>query len=422
MKSILRVNGAAGLAVGLGLFLFGLVVQADDWPQWRGPNRDGKSVETGLLRAWPPGGPPLVWKAKGLGAGIVTVSVSKGRVFTAGDKGTENFVMAYSEGEGQPLWSAKLGKAGAPGWGGFAGPRCTPTVDGDKLYSIGQYGELVCLAVDTGKELWRKSLTSDFGGTVPEWGYSESPLVDGTMLLCTPGGGNGAIVALNKTNGEVIWRSKNFTDGAQYSSLMPAKIGGASQCIQLTMQSVAGVAIDDGRLLWRAARKGSVAVIPTPVIEGDQVYVTSGYKAGCNLFKISSEGGEFKATQTYAAKTIVNHHGGAVLVEGHIYAHCDDKGWTCQELKSGNVAWVEKEKMGKGSVLYADGHLYLREENKERSNVALIEATPAGYKEKSRFEQPDHSGKEAWPHPVIANGKLYLRDQDILLCYDVKQK
>lgn len=399
----------------------GLVV-GGDWPQWRGPNRDGKSSETGLLAQWPSSGPRLVWKADRLGAGYATVAVSNGRLFTAGERDKESFVTALSESDGKLLWTAPLGKAGAPGWGGFAGPRCTPTVDGDRLYSLGQYGELVCLEVATGKEVWRKNLVTDFGGSVPEWGHSESPLVDGNHVLCTPGGKKGAVVALNKMTGEIVWQSKEFTDDAQYSSLVPTSMGGARLCVQLTMASVAGISLDNGALLWRAARKGAVAVIPTPVVHDDCVYVTSGYNIGCNLFRVSSGQSGFQVQQVYANKIVANHHGGVVLVGDHIYGHSDSQGWVCQEFMTGKAVWSEKSKVGKGSILYADGHLYLREEDKGKSSIVLIEATPAGYKEKGRFEQPNHSGKEAWPHPVIANGKLYLRDQELLFCYDVKSK
>lgn len=195
---------------------------------------------------------------------------------------------------------------------------------------------------------------------------------------------------------------------------------GKRLCVQMTMNNVAGISLDTGALLWRASRKGSVAVIPTPVVRGEHVYVTSGYNAGCNLFRVSSIGTGLQAQQVYANKIIANHHGGVVLVGNHIYGHSDTRGWVCQELMTGKEVWSEKSKVGKGSILYADGHLYLREENKHNGSIVLIEATPSGYKEKGRFEQPHHTGKEVWPHPVIANGKLYLRDQDLLLCYNVK--
>ncbi|HNU98776.1 MAG: PQQ-like beta-propeller repeat protein [Verrucomicrobia bacterium] len=413
-------NGAQTTLLLLLELLLAPGIHAVDWPQWFGSDRTGRSAETGLLKTWPADGPRLSWKTAGLGSGFTTVSVAQGRIFTAGDMADGNYIIALKESDGTKLWTSRLGKAGAPGWGGFAGPRCTPTVDGDRLFAVGQYGELACFETATGKELWRKHLVTDFGGSLPEWGFSESPLLDGNKIAVTPGGAQGAIAALDKKTGAPLWQSKEFTDAAQYASLVPATIGGVRQYIQLTMESVAGVAANDGKLLWRAPRKGRVAVIPTPIVKDDLVYVTSGYEVGCNLFKIVRDSATFDATRVYANKTMANHHGGAILVGDYVYGHSDRGGWTCQNLASGETAWQEKAKLDKGSLTYADGRFYCREEKQGSSEVALLEATPVAYVEKGRFKQPDQSGKQAWPHPVIANGKLYLRDQDLLFCYDVK--
>jgi outer membrane protein assembly factor BamB len=345
------------------------------------------------------------------------VSIANGRIFTTGDRAEASFVHALDEKSGKQLWSAKLGRPGERG--GYHGPRSTPTVDDNLVFALSQFGDLVCFEAAGGKELWRKNLTKDFGGSPGGWGYSESPLVDGGNLICTPGGPQGAMVALNKQTGAEIWRTKDFKDSAEYSSPIRAELEGVRQYIQLTGNSVAGVAADDGRLLWRAPRKGSTAVIPTPIFHQDHVYVTSGYGVGCNLFKISKTGHEFKAQEIYANKVMVNHHGGVVRVGEYLYGHSDRGGWSCQEFKTGNAVWSDRG-IGKGSVVCADGHLYLRSEG-SKGTVALIEATPAGYKEKGRFDQPQRSNHESWPHPVIANGNLYLRDQDWLLCYDVKK-
>jgi outer membrane protein assembly factor BamB len=400
-----------------------LTARAEDWPQWRGPHRDGKSAETGLLKTWPAGGPPRVWKTTGLGAGYATVAVAKGVLYTAGDLGEDNYVLAFREQDGQPLWKARLGKAGAPGWGGFAGVRGTPTVDGDLVFAIGQYGEIAAFEAATGKELWRRDFIQDYGGKLPEWGFSESPLVDGDKLIFTPGGEKGAVVAVHKRTGALLWQTADFTDEAQYASLVPATLAGAPQYVQLTMASVVGIS-PEGRVLWRAPRKGATAVIPTPVVaeDLDLVYVTSGYNIGCNLFKVARHGDTFTATEVYKNRVLINHHGGVIRVGDHLYGHDDRRGWTCQNLRTGEAVWQHEDGPGKGSCVYADGHLVLREEKKKGSRIFLIEASPAGYKEKGVFEQPDQSGKEAWPHPVIANGRLYLRDQDVLLCYDLRAR
>lgn len=388
--------------------------QAGEWHQWRGPGRDNLSEETGLLKQWPENGPPLAWKAKGIGTGYSTVSIAGGRIFTMGDVGDSGYVHALELGGGRKIWSAKVGRPG----GNYEGTRSTPTVDGDRVYALGQWGDLVCLDAATGTELWRKNLEKDFGGKMMSgWGYAESVLVDGDKVVCTPGGDKGTILALNKLTGEPVWRTEDFTDEAAYSSIVPAAIGGVRQYVQLTGDSVVGVAPDTGDVLWRAQRPGKTAVIPTPIVHNDHVFVTSGYKVGCNLFRITKEGEKFKAEQVYAKPDMENHHGGVVLVGDHVYGTSGNQ-LVCLELMTGKVAWKDRS-VGKGAVAYADGHLYVRSEGND-GMVALVEATPQGYREKSRFDQPDRSNRQSWPQPVIVGGKLYLRDQDLLLCYDVK--
>ena len=216
------------------------------------------------------------------------------------------------------------------------------------------------------------------------------------------------------------WQSYQWTDPAEYASVIAAEIGGKRQYVQLTGESVGGVAAESGKSLWRASRKGSTAIIPTPIVRNDLVFVTSGYGVGCNMFRVTPSGAGFKAEEVYANKNMVNHHGGVVLVGEHLYGYSDGKGWVCVNFENGEMVWSDKA-LGKGSISYADGHLYLRSEG-SRGTVVLIEATPERWHEKGRFDQPERSDKEAWPHPVIANGKLYLRDQDKLFCYDVSAK
>jgi outer membrane protein assembly factor BamB len=400
-------------------FAFAALAAPGDWPQFRGPNRDGASAETGLLQDLPSGGPPLVWKATGLGVGYSTVSVVGDRIYTMGENNEFSSVIALNAADGKQVWSVKLGKPGAPGQPAFEGPRAVPTVEGGLLVAVGQWGELACIEAATGKELWRKDYTADFGGKRPQWGFAESPLIDGDKVVITPGGSEGSVVALNKKTGAVIWRSKGFTDAPHYSSLIVAEIGGVQQYIQLTADNVAGIAAADGKLLWRAPCKGRTAVIPTPIYSDGFVYVTSAYGVGCNLFKVTASGGQFTATEIYANKVLGNKTGGVIKLGDYVYGHADDKGWTCQDFKTGEAKW-QSNQPGKGSLIYADGRLYLRAE--DQGTVVLIEASPAGFKEHGRFEQPDRSDKKAWPYPVIAAGKLYLRDMDTLLCYDVKAR
>ncbi|HUD47257.1 MAG TPA: PQQ-binding-like beta-propeller repeat protein [Candidatus Baltobacteraceae bacterium] len=412
--------GLAGLVSACIFITAASCVQADDWPQWGGRNRNGKSADTGLLPEWPAAGPRLAWQATGFGKGYSTISVVGDRLYTMGDKDDAGWVIAASADDGKVLWSAKVGAVGAPGVPGydFPGPRSTPTVDGDLIFALDGWGELICLNAADGKEQWRRNLVKDFGGTQPTWGYAESPLVDGDQVVVTPGGHKGALAALNKRTGELIWQSGGFTDPSDYSSIIPMEVNGIRQYVQLTPAHVAGISAKDGSLLWKAPRQGSVAVVPTPLVAGNEVYVTSGYGAGCSLFKVTDSDGKFSAQQVYANHVMVNHHGGVVRVGDYIYGYSDGKGLTCQNAETGAALWAEKAAIKKGSVAYADGRLYCREE--DTGTMVLVDAAPGGYTEKGRFSQPGRAEEKAWSHPVIANGKLYIRDQDLLLCYDIK--
>jgi outer membrane protein assembly factor BamB len=414
------ITGAARPVLILSLLsLFTAISLAADWPQWRGPERRNQSSESNLLRQWPRQGPPLAWKIDTLGAGYGSVAVTGGRIYTMGDAAEDTFVRCLDEKDGKQIWSANVGRAGESGR--YYGPRSTPTIDAGHVYALAREGELVCLDAKDGKEVWRKHLRNDFGGTTPNWGYAEAVLVDGNRVVCTPGGKNGTLLALDKKTGDTIWRTKDWTDSAHYSSVILREMHGVPQYIQLTAESVAGVGVNDGKLLWRAERKGKTAVIPTPLTADNHVFVSSGYGVGCNLFKINKSGNAFSAEQVYAGTQMTNHHGGMVLLDGHVYGVDDSGTLRCVEMKTGKIAWTDRCVASKGSLTYADGHLYVRSEPGD-GTLVLAEATPKGYVEKGRFTQPDRSKQRSWPHPVVANGKLYIRDQDVLLCYDVRAK
>jgi outer membrane protein assembly factor BamB len=398
-----------------------------DWTQWRGPKRDGHSPDTGLLKQWPSAGPSLAWKATGLGSGFSSVSLQGDRIYTMGDVGDSCTIIAMNLTDGKIVWSAKVGKT--EGGGGYPGPRCTPTLDGKLVFGLGQYGDLVCVDQADGKEKWRKNLEADFGGKTPHWGYAESPLVDGDQLVCIPGGKSGSVVALNKTSGEKIWQSEPLAGGAEYTSLLPVEIGGVRQYIVVTKGTMAGIAAKDGKVLWKGSHPGGTAVIATPVYADGIAFMTVAYGVGCKAFKITSANGAFSAEVAYSdegkdkkgAKIMDNKTGGVIVVGEHLYGVTDGGRLKCVELKTGKVVWEDRCVGCKASVAFADGHLIVRGED-GRGTIALVEATPEGYKEKGRFDQPERSKKTAWPHPVIAGGKLYIRDQDVLLCFDVKAK
>lgn len=391
---------------------------ADDWAQWRGPKRDAKSEETGLLTEWPEGGPPLAWRVDGIGGGYSTVSIVDGTIYTMGDFDDQSHLIALKESDGSELWRTAIGKAG--GHKDYPGSRSTPTVDGGQVFALTEHGVLACVDAKSGEKQWSVDLVGDFGGRAPRpWKYSESPLVDGNQVICTPGGNDGTLLALDRNSGKKLWRTKEWTDNAAYSSVIISTIEGKRQYIQLTDQSVAGVDPESGKVLWRVNRKGATAVIPTPVVFENLVFVTSGYGIGCNGFRVTRDGSEWSAEEVYANQNITNHHGGVVLVDGHVYGSTGPT-FRCVDIESGELAEPYPQRsIGKGSTLYADGHFYLRSEN---GPVALIKAAPGEYLEVSRFDQPARSNKSAWPHPVIANGKLYLRDQGLLLCYDIKKR
>jgi len=387
-----------------------------DWPQWRGPNRMDVSKETDLIESWPAEGPKRLWLFENAGNGYSGPAIAAGKLFTLGTRDGDEILLVLDANTGKEIWTAKIGSMLKNNWGD--GPRGTPTVDGDRVYALSGGGNLVCASVADGKVLWRQSM-KDLGGKTPGWGYTESPLIDGDQVVCTPGGPNGALAAFDKKTGKRLWQSAEFTDNAQYASIVPVDLNGVRQYIQLTQPSLVGIAAKDGKVMWKSPWHGKTAVIPTPIYRDGHVYITSGYGAGCKLVKISSDN---QPTDVYSNKVMKNHHGGVVLVGDHLYGHAD-AGWTCQDFKTGEEVWNHRG-FGKGAITCADGMLYCLEEGS--GTVALVEASPKGWKEHGRFKLDPQSKIRSsqgriWTHPVISNGKLYLRDQDLIHCYDVRK-
>lgn len=419
--------------------LMASLATAADWPQWRGPNRDDKSSETGLNKAFGDKSPPLTWKFDQAGVGYSGPSIMGGKVYLTGgtvkdkDKRTDE-VICLDEKTGKQVWRVTIGteyedSGSDKNWGG--GPRANPTVTADgHIYLLGIKGDLYCLKSADGSVVWTKNYTKDFGGKLMSgWGFSESPLVDGDHIVCVPGGKGGTLAKLNRKTGAVVWRSTDLTDDAAYASVVKATLAGVDQYVVLTAKNVVGVAVDSGKLLWSydCSAKYRVAVIPTPVIVGaDLVYATSGYGAGCDLIRISGGASGQKADKVFSNKDVVNHHGGVIFKDGFIYGHSDTKGWICQDTKDGSIKWEWKRGgFEKGSCTYADGALFCYGEGS--GDLVTIEVTTEGPKQLGKFKLPERtkllrpSGK-AWAHPVISNGKLYLRDQDLLYCFDISAK
>jgi len=426
-----------------------------DWPQWQGPERDGKSGDTGLLQEWPAGGPPLAWRVGNLGGGDSAPSIASGRIYGMGNRGDEEVVWALSEKDGSEIWATPLGSAFSQRASqGKEGPGCTPTVDGERLYVEGLAGNVACLQVEDGKIVWQISMTEQFGGRVPRWSYRESPLVDGDKVICTPGGEDAMLVALNKLTGETVWKSKlpaspagaseapspsggrrggrggrrGPSGGAAYVSVIAIDFAGQRQYVQLTANTLVGVAASDGKFLWRYDKPANRMGIncATPIFHDGMVFASSAYGGGAGLVKLSKDAdGTIQAEEVYATTEMQNHHGGMILLDGCLYgASGGNEGGAlvCLDFKTGKVLWDQREAVGrraKGSLALADGRLYYRMED---GTMVLIEPSAQEYLERGRFEQPDRRQPPAWAHPVVANGKLYIRDQDILFCYDVKAR
>lgn len=543
-----------------------------DWPQWQGPDRTAHSKETGLLKEWPKAGPPLVWKATNLGGGDSTPSVADGRIYGMSHRGSDEYVWALSEKDGKEIWAARLAPAHPLNWPqSKEGPSATPTVDGERLYVMGLAGNIVCLRAEDGAIVWQRNIVADFGGRSPMWSFRESPLVDGDNVVCTPGGEEATIVALNKFNGETVWKgfapdragggapqnrppgggrpsamqtdpllstldkdgNKELTadeieaaptlllaldknkdgalsedelspqrgdgggqdsrprprrgpsimrmmkahsaldadesgsieeaeiksatvalrkldanrdgklseeeagmkfmgpqnTGAAYSSAIAIDFGGRRQYVQFLAATVAGFAANDGKLLWRYDKpaNGMRINITTPLWHDGHLFATSAYGAGGGLAKLTTtSSGEFAAEEVWFSKSMENHHGGVILHDGALFGANGGNGGgylACLDFKTGEVLWnerdLDKRRLTKGSVAFADGRIYYRT---EEGPIVLIEPNRAEYLERGRFDQPDRTDKPAWAHPVLANGKLYIRDQDTLFCHDVKAR
>jgi outer membrane protein assembly factor BamB len=384
--------------------------QSSDWPQWRGPNRDGVSKESGLLKQWPIDGPPLVWKVTGAGSGYSSLAIAGGRIYTMGVRGDREYVLAFDVNSGKELWATANGERYKDSRGD--GPRGTPTVDGDRLYALGGNGDLSSIETKTGRVVWAMNILQKFGGQNPNWGISESPLVIGERLLVNAGGPEASVIALNKKDGSLIWKSQS--DAAGYSSAMPVQIGSTTQVVFFTHQRALGVDLKDGRLLWQYQKASNdVANVATPVVAGNRVFVSSDYGTGAALVEIKADG---TAQEVYFTKEMKNHHSSSILIGDYLYGFSSGI-LTAMKFATGEVAWRDRS-VGKGSLVYADGHLYAFSEN---GVVGLIQATPTGYQEKGRFKIQQDS-LPTWTHPVVAGGRLYLRDQNTIYAFDVKEK
>lgn len=407
----MRIKTAIAAAIMLLALSAQIAAQAGgNWPQWRGPNRDGISTETGLLKQWPTAGPPLAWKTSGAGNGYSSLAISNGRIYTLGLRGDREYVIAFDVATGKQVWATAHGGAYRDGRGD--GPRGTPTIDGDRLYALGGNGDLSALDAQTGRIVWTMNILQKFGGSQIQWGISESPLVIGEKVMVNPGGPGASVIALNKKDGSLIWKSQS--DKAGYSSGMPVKANNATQVVFFTDRRALGLDLATGKLLWEYPRASNdVANVATPVVRGNRVFVSSDYGTGAGLLEVKADG---TAQEVYFTKEMKNHHSSSILIGDYLYGFSSDR-LVAMRFDTGEVAWRDRS-VGKGSLVYADGNLYAFSEN---GVVGLVEASPTGYHEKGRFSIKQES-LPTWTHPVIAGGRLYLRDQDTIYAYDVREK
>jgi outer membrane protein assembly factor BamB len=411
---------------GRPLMLFALAVtlvtgvsaqsgSSGDWPQWQGPDRTNLSKETGLLKQWPSSGPPLAWSVGGVGAGYGSVATKDDRIFLQGSSGGRSVLYALNRADGKALWSKALGPAGSNDKG--SGPRGTPTLDGDRVYALTENGDLACLKAQDGSAVWQRNILKDFRGRNIVWLISESPLVDGDRLIVTPGGSGAGMVALDKMTGQTVWVAKELSDEAGYASAIVADVQGVRTIMTLTGEAGVGVRASDGKLMWRQRNvANNTANIATPIFSDNKVFYTSAYGTGAALLGLTAQGGEVRAQQIYFTRDMQNHHGGVVLVDGYLYGF-NNSILSCLKFSTGETMWRNRS-VGKGTLTYADGHLYLLGED---NVVGLAEASPGAYREAGRFRIAD-KGLPSWAHPVVSGGRLYLRNQDTLAAYDVRAR
>ena len=409
----------AGIALAAGN------ANATDWPQFRGPNRDGKSPETGIIKSWENKAPALLWTAEGMGSGYASTAVVGDRIYTTGDHKDGQAVIAVNAKDGKVLWTTVL--TDGPPKHGYDGSRSTPTVMGDHLWVTTSNGQIACLTT-AGKVVWKRDFKEWGGKMMSGWGFAESVLIDGDAAVCTPGGPEAMMVALNKSTGKELWKcavpklGDKGKDGAGYSSIVISQAAGVKQYVQMTGSGVIGVRAADGKYLWGYDKSvNGTANISSPVIAGDQVFSSSAYGAGAGLVKLEKDGDGVKASEVYflSADELQNHHGGMVLVDGYVYCGHKQNGGelVCIDLKTGKFAWGPIKGIGKksASLIYADGHLIIRYQD---GTLAMVAATPKEFKLEGTFK-PAFQEKDSWAHPAVAGGRLYLREQDKLMCYQL---
>jgi formylglycine-generating enzyme required for sulfatase activity len=395
--------------------LVGPAALSSDWPQFRGPGRDGTSPETGLMKSWPAGGPKLLWTAKAdLGKGFSSVSIAGGSVYTTGLLGDQENLFAFGL-DGRLKWKTAYGKAWKKS---FPSARTTPTADGDRVYVMSSLGRIACFSARDGRIVWSVDTEKEFGGRNIRWGIAESPLVVDGKVICTPGGPDATMVALDKKTGRTVWTTRGLSDLSAYCAPIHIADGRRDLVVTMTDKNIVGVATADGSVLWKHPYSGKCqAHAVSPVYHDGQLLATSGYDEGAVMLGLSSDGRS--ARLLWKEEKFDTHHGGVVVVDGHVYGTSwkgnRDGKWMCLDWKTGRVRF-ETEWICKGSIIHADGMFYCYEE--KEGTIGLVRPDPTGFRVTRSFKVTQGSDKH-WAHPAIAGGRLYVRHGDKLMCYDI---
>ena len=390
--------------------------EGPSWPVFHGPNGDNISAETGLLKTWPEDGPPLVWTAEGIGDGYASVSLAEGVIYTAGNV-EDKMVITAMDLAGKTKWQAECGKA----WtAGPAGTRATPTIDGDRLYYETPFGDVVCMDVADGKKIWEINILDEFDGQNIIWALSESVVIDGDNAICCPFGKKASVVALDKKTGSVVWTAEGTGDKAGYATVSIVEFAGRRMILTMSGKALVGVDADNGKLLFRYEHETKHDVNATqPIFNDGMVFITSGYGAGSEMVKLTASGGRITAERAWETKDLDNHHGGVILLDGYLYGAAMKRNWICLDWETGQTKYSE-EGVGKGAVTCADGMLYTQAEDEKKRTVGLVKPTPEGHQLVSQFTFPEGGKGKVWAHPVVCDGRLYIRHGDKLYVYSVK--
>jgi outer membrane protein assembly factor BamB len=391
-----------------------------EWPCFHGLDRTNRSTETGLMKTWPKGGPNLVWNDSGLGEGYSTVTIASEHIYTAGTRNNQTFVYAFDL-NGKPLWASPNG----PTWKtdkswarAYTGSRGTPAFNDGIVYHLGATGQLTAFNGSDGKEIWSIDLKKEYEAELPDYGYTESVLIDGDRLYCNPAGKKAFGICLNKKSGKLVWANIGIEGTAGFSSQILADLGGYRQLVGQSSAVLYGVDTKSGKVLWTVPFKNDREnSIPDPIFYHSDVFASSGYGLGSMLVKLNLREATITPEIIWRTKLLDNLHGGVVQHNGYVYGAGDkSKGWTCLDINTGKQMWNAP---GKGSLTYADGKLYCLEEN---GTMKLVDAIPEKYTVEGVFSVPSGGKGMYWAHPVVCGGRLYIRHADKLFVYDIKAK